>query len=161
MKTGWQKIDGKIYYFNKSGTFFAMMGTKYGDYGAMRTGWRTIGGKKYYFGPRNDHDGGTLADNYQRSGWQYIDRKWYYFDKYKSSINPGGMRTGLQTIASKKYYFDNKGIAQKGWITVSNKRYYFGNNFAAYSNGWYRVTENGQSKSCHFNRDSVLERCKK
>ncbi len=35
------------------------------------------------------------------------------------------MRTGFQTISSKKYYFNASGVMQTGWKTVSGNKYYF------------------------------------
>ena len=42
MKTGWQTIYGKKYYFGGAND------------GVMKTGWQKIGGNWYYFGGAND-----------------------------------------------------------------------------------------------------------
>ncbi len=64
MKTGWQTINGKKYYFKKSGIRSTSFGLKTGDYGIAVSGWQTINGKKYYFGP---YDNTSAADRYLRT----------------------------------------------------------------------------------------------
>ena len=53
--TGWQKVDGQWYYFEKSG--------------AMKTGWHEENGKTYYF----------KADGVMATDWCQIDNIWYHF----------------------------------------------------------------------------------
>jgi glucan-binding repeat-containing protein len=54
-----------------------------------------------------------------QTGITTIKSKKYYFD------DNGVMQTGLIQINSKTYYFDKKGVMQTGWETVSKKTYYF------------------------------------
>ncbi len=121
VKTGWQTIDGKKYYFNAKGVMQkngikTINGKKYyfDKKGVMKTGWQTIGKKKYYFNAK-----GVMQTN----GIKTINGKKYYFDK------KGVMKTGWQTISKKKYYFDAKGVMQKnGFKTIKGKKYYFDKN---------------------------------
>jgi lipoprotein-anchoring transpeptidase ErfK/SrfK len=96
MATGWRTIDGKKYYFRKSG-------------GKMVTGWKTLSGKTYYFNKK-----GVL-----QTGWKTIDEKKYYFEK------DGKMVTGWKTLKGKKYYFSKKGVMQTGWKKIQKKWYRF------------------------------------
>ncbi len=54
--TGWQKIEGKSYYFDKNGV--------------MQTGWLTLDGKKYYL----------LSTGAMAVGWKKVDSSWYFFE---------------------------------------------------------------------------------
>ena len=53
LKTGWQFIEGKWYYYNSNGN--------------KTTGWQYVGGKWYYM-----NSGGAMT-----TGWQYIGGRWY------------------------------------------------------------------------------------
>lgn len=90
-KNCWKKIDGKIYFFDKSGymitgwknykkTYFYLNEKQGSTKGAMLTGLRTINGKKYFLSKTT---GGMVT------GWKTIGGKRYYFDK--SSSNLGAM----------------------------------------------------------------------
>ena len=53
--SGWQKLDGKWYYYEN---------------GAAVTGWKQVSGKWYYFD----------STGVMKTGWQKISNKWYYFN---------------------------------------------------------------------------------
>ena len=120
---GWQKIDGKWYY--------------YGDNGKAK-GWNKIDGKWYYF-----DNGGAMLKNWQKidgnwyylddgamsKGWKKIDGYWYYFDD-------GAMSKGWKTVDGKMYYFDD-GAMSKGWKTIGGKTYYFDD--GAMVKGWQKL----------------------
>lgn len=107
MVTGWQTIDGKKYYFRKSG-------------GRMVTGWKTLAGKTYYFNKK-----GVL-----QTGWKTIGKKKYYFEP------DGKMASGWKTLKGKKYYFSRKGVMQKGWKQIQKKWYRFSLKTGAAMTGW-------------------------
>ena len=81
MKTGWQTISKKKYFFNKSS-------------GVMKKGWLTLSNKKYYLDPKT----GAM-----KTGWQTISKKKYYFN-----TSSGVMKKGWLKLGNKKYYFDPK-----------------------------------------------------
>ena len=140
VKTGWQTIDGKKYYYKEDGiqatywykvdgnyywfgtdgimkTYWQKVYNKYywlGSDGAMRTGWQTVYGKKYYLGNAND---GAM-----KTGWQTVDGKKYYL----GNASDGAMKTGWQTIDGKKYYLGNDGAMKTYWQSVDGKYYWFG-----------------------------------
>ncbi|MBQ9015702.1 MAG: L,D-transpeptidase family protein [Firmicutes bacterium] len=116
MKTGWQNIDGKRYYFQSSGARLTGLNkigsTTYYLNPEMKIGSQTISGKKYYF---NTSSGGMVK------GWLTIGSAKYYYDP-----SNGVMKTGWQTIKDNKYYFNpSDGAMVKGWQTISKKKYYF------------------------------------
>ena len=140
MKTGWQLIDSKWYYFASWGgmekdKWINLAGTYYylGKDGAMLTGWQEYNGNKYYL-----DSSGAMA-----TGWKEIEDEWYYFANWGGMetdwINPGGtwyylnsdgvMLRGLQTINGCEYYFlesgDMKGAMKTGWQLIDSKWYYF------------------------------------
>lgn len=53
------------------------------------------------------------------TGLKQIDKYWYYFN------SKGIMQKGFQTINKKLYYFNEKGIMQKGWFETPDKKKYF------------------------------------
>ena len=78
VKTGWQTIDGKKYYFGEEND------------GAMKTYWQQIDGKWYFFG----------NDGVMRTYWQKIWGKWYFL----GNASDGAMKTGWQQVYGKWYY---------------------------------------------------------
>jgi len=71
--TGWHKIGGLWYFFDKSGVMLIGLqeyeeNTYYlGTDGIMRTGWQEINGKKYYF-----NDSGAMLKNQWIDGTYYV-----------------------------------------------------------------------------------------
>jgi lactocepin len=129
--TGWNKIDGKWYYFN--------------DEGVMQTGWRQIDGKWYYF------DGsGAMATK-----WRQINGKWYHFEDSGAMTTmwrqlggnwyyfgtSGAMHTGWLKSGNDWYYFNDEGIMQTGWQDVDGHRYYLGTDGIMVT-GWQDIDGN-------------------
>lgn len=156
MKTGWQKVDDKWYYYGGKRD------------GAKKIGWQKVSGKWYYLDPttavmktgRLDlrsyaWDSATSSivnrgDVYylsssgaMKTGWNKENGKWYY---YKSSGamamslltwikngyyllgHDGAMITGLYDVNKDKCYFDkSSGKMKTGWVKDSGKWYYFNN----------------------------------
>lgn len=115
-QTGWQYIEGKLYYFAPGSGAMAtgwqeIEGAKYcfAADGVRLTGWQTVEEKQYYLG----HDGKQVT------GWQQIDGKSYYFTE------DGTMATGWQTVNGKRSYFSDEGMALTGWHVLDNKIYFF------------------------------------
>ena len=104
MKTGWQKIGNKKYYFGGAND------------GVMKTGWQKIDGKYYYFG-------GT-ADGAMKTGWTSVGSKWYYLD------SNGVMQTGYIKTGNTRFYMDANGVMQTGWQYVNGYKLYFKSNGA-------------------------------
>ena len=123
LKTGYTKIDGKYYYFNKDGY--------------MQGGHQMIGGKPYQFYTKEGYGYGKGWINYStgeraycegngklKTGYVKVDGKYYYFDE------DGYMQVGHQMIAGRPYQFyvkEGYGYG-KGWINYSTgeKAYCFG-----------------------------------
>ncbi|MGN0466507.1 MAG: glucosaminidase domain-containing protein [Lachnospiraceae bacterium] len=113
MTTGWKTINGKKFYFKKTGAIR--------EKGKMFTGWHTIDGKTYYFK--------MLGSKYKIgsmfTGWHTIGKKYFYFNK------SGHMLTGSYKISGKTFYFKKTGkTGEKGSVftgtrTVNNITYYY------------------------------------
>lgn len=115
-QTGWQYIDGKLYYFAPENGVMATGWQEienqryyFGTDGVRATGWKTVDGKTYYLG-----DAGKMV-----TGWQRIDDKAYYF------AEDGAMATGWHTVDGKRSYFSKEGMALTGWQKIDGKLYYF------------------------------------
>ena len=80
MVTGWQTIDGLLYYFDASG--------------AMAAGWVLDGGTWYY----------ATSSGALTSGWAYVGGAWYWLDP-----STHAMTTGVQEIDGVKYSFASNG----------------------------------------------------
>ena len=111
----WRSINGREYYFNKSGyrvTGWENIGGKeyyFMPEGYMWTGWASFGGTKYYFMP----------EGYMWTGWASFGNEKYYFDA------AGRMQTGWQDIDGKRYYFMPEGYMWTGWASFGGTKYYF------------------------------------
>ena len=148
--SGWQKIDGKWYYFYHDESdimvtgWFEIDGSHYyfSQWGKMVTGWTQINGNWYYF-----NQWGKMVN-----GWNQINNKWYYFNQWGKMVKgwaqisnkwyyfnaSGAMLTGWQQIGGKWYYFNNSGAMVKGWAAISGKWYYF-NASGAMLTGWQQI----------------------
>lgn len=112
MLTGFQKLDGKTYYFNDTGRL-------------VTGGWNKVGSKWYYM-----NSNGSV-----RTGWQKIDGKWYYL----SGWDNGAMLTGMQKLDGTNYFFNSSGeMATNSWKSSNGKWYYFGSSGAALK-GWQKI----------------------
>ena len=119
---GWQKIDGKWYYFYSgyaiAGLDYKMEGKTYSfaDNGALNIGWFKKDGKWYYA-----NSSGALV---MRS-WKKISGKWYFFDR------DGCMRTGPNYIDGEWQIFGTSGAWIKPTKDLSKvkvgEQVYFGN----------------------------------
>lgn len=114
---GWQKIEGKNYYFNENGeavTKNSLIGKIRCDFGSdgvfkgKYTGWTTAGEKKFYY-----------VDGIKRTGWYYYKDNWYYFNG-----SNGAMVTGTAEIDGITQVFSSDGIWQ-GKNEVDVARIYF------------------------------------
>ena len=89
--TGWQKIDGKTYYFEADG--------------AMKKGLLTAGDKQYYLDEK---------DGFKQLGFVKVADKVYYF------VENGDKKTGFIKIDDKTYYL-KEGVRLTGDITVDGE----------------------------------------
>ena len=76
VKSGWQTISGKRYYFGPKGKMYAKK-------------WASIGGKRYYF-----KKNGQMA-----AGWTKVDKTYYYF------TGAGTLDRSTIAKQGKDYYF--------------------------------------------------------
>jgi len=128
LKSCFQKIDGKTYYFKSNG-YVAKGLTKISgktylfntSTGVMYTGWVTYKGNKYYFGS----NGAAYTE------WEEIGGKEYYFNPTTCV-----MAKGFYRVKTKLHYFDSNGVEQFGWITVSGKKYHL-DEYGVVQFGWH------------------------
>lgn len=158
--TGWQKIDGRWFYFNSSGAmlkgwqqiggkwyYFIVQGSV-GQSGTMLTGWQHLsGGKTFYF-----NSSGAM-----QTGWQKIDGKWYYFLVQGKAGQSGTMLTGWQKLSNKWFYFNSSGVMQTGWQKIGGKWYYFlvqgkAGQSGTMLTGWQKLS----NKWYYFNASGVM-----
>ncbi|WP_283680572.1 hypothetical protein [Clostridium perfringens] len=148
VESGWQKIDGKTYYFDEhngmaKGVSCISISDKYevylfNDDGSLTTGngWREIGGKWYYF-----NDNNSLA-----TGWKTINGKTYHFNSYMD-IGPTLIQ-GNRPEEEKLYYFGEDGelINRKGWTKLNDNWFYF-NDDSSLKTKWQTIG----GKTYYFN----------
>ena len=130
-KAGWQKINGKYYYYTSAGVMLksrwitiAPIGKYYvNKYGYRLTGLCKMPGGYRYFS----------KDGVSQYGWKTINKKKYYFQK----SNRLAITNQIYKFSNgKSYLFDSKGVMQTGWQKVNNKWYYFKNNMKT---GWLEL----------------------
>ncbi len=125
--TGWKKISGKWYYFDKNSgektvnTERKIDGKTYcfNSEGIMQTGWIAKEGGAYYYAKSD----GSLVEN----GWLKTGNVWYYFQSCY-------MVRGAVKIDGKEHFFKDSGawteeIAEKytGWKQAGTEWYYYDN----------------------------------
>ncbi len=138
---GWQKIDGKWYYFSEDGDsgWHYSAGEMYQNEIAIQNG-------KFYFMT----SGGAMKTNgwcqstawhYAKSNgalvakaWEKIGGKWYYFNEYAQ------LQTGWLKQSGKWYYLGTDGAMRLGWQQVDGKWYYFGTSTGFMHTGWQEVS---------------------
>ncbi|MDE6312848.1 MAG: cell wall hydrolase [Lachnospiraceae bacterium] len=140
---GFQKIDGKTYYFDNNGV--------------MLTGFQEIKGYTYYFKSNGQRVTGLrkigkytyLFDKKGRmqTGFQTYNDATYYFNK------KGRMQTGFQTIKKKVYYFEENGVMAIKWKTIDNKKYYFDKK-GRMATGFQTISK----KKYYFNEEGVMQK---
>ena len=143
IKSSFQSIGGKTYYFNSKGYivkgWVTVNSKKYfmnRSTGVMCTGWVTDSGHKYYLG----------SNGVAYTEWNQISGSWYYFKPSNCQ-----MATGFYLVKGKKHYFNSKGVEQFGWITVSGKKYHL-DQYGVVQTGWQTINK----KKYYFNSNGVM-----
>ena len=123
LTTGFKKVDGKLYYFDK-------------DTAKMRTGWvwasdsegSVMDGKYAGFESSRRTEAwwymGSNGAYQKKTGWQTIGGKKFYFGSYKDSVyniknmyfDYAMMLAGQAKVGGKYYIFNTKDGMQTGWI---------------------------------------------
>ena len=130
--TGWQKVDGKWYYYDKTGVkqFSKWIG---GNYYVKADGTMAISefvdNGNYYVGKDGKWDKGTkwlksgdkwyyiVSGKVQKSKWVQISKKWYHFDK-------DGIMETSKWIDGKYYVKADGTMAISEWVDAG--KYYVG-----------------------------------
>lgn len=113
---GIQKIENKLYYFDKSGFLYKKYGKK------------TIKGKTYYFN----------QDYSLKTGVVKIKKASYYFMKKTGEMYDKGK--GIKKVEGNYYCFSKKGQLKSGWYRDGKKkRYYFDKKTFTAKTGWKYV----------------------
>ncbi len=152
VKSQWQRVDGKWYYFDANGYaltgFQTVEGSRYyfdsdcvmrtgwftvgktwhyaNPSGALVTGWATIGGARYYLKPGN----GAMA-----SGVQKINGTWHVFQPSGALVTGKGWKKA----GGKWYYFNASGAPATGWKKLSGTWYYLNPTTGIMATGWTLV----------------------
>ncbi len=106
VQTGWQKIDGKWYYFTEE---------SYDAWGSMLSdGLYLVDGAYEYFNPN-----GICETAMGNSNWRRVGGKLRYV------LADGTYVTGWKRIGTKDFFFDTNGDMVRGWVEYSGNKYYF------------------------------------
>ena len=141
MKYGWQDNGiNKFYLDEKTGELytglFTYMNNKYyaNDQGFILVGQQTIDGKTYFFS-RAENTFGQMKYGMQDDG---INK--FYLDE-----TSGELIKGQFEYKNDKYYANDQGYIQGGFVTIEGKKYFYsrakGNNFGKLKYGWSNAPE--------------------
>lgn len=150
-KNGWKEENGKTYYYVND---------------KKVTGWEKINGSYYYFNKstgemyRNKFFQGTDGNNYYvdkngkrpASKWITYNGKTYYISKNGYALK------NMKKVDGKYYYFHTSNsylCKNKKIIKQNGNIYYFGKDGARYEDGWYEITENGQTHTYYFRENGT------
>lgn len=152
--TGWQTIDGKLYYFGADGAmqtgWLNEEGKTYylSSDGTLSVGWLETDGNRYYFDangvlfkdgwlqlPEGTYligtEGQPLTGWVERDGLRYYlnedgirDERWQDTAAGLTYVENGEKRVGWLDAPEGKFYFNEEGVSQSGWITDKLGRYY-------------------------------------
>lgn len=129
LKTGWQTVEGKRYYYDTEigqpvyGWYTYLDQLYYIDANAGKlTGEQKINGIPYAFDEYGCVQTGLISysdgslylydeNAVPASGWTTTGSGTYYFSK-------NGAAMGVTEINGKSYYFTNSGLLQTGWLTM-------------------------------------------
>lgn len=140
---GWNKIDGRWYYFNNEGNmhkgWMQDNGTWYylDNNGVMQTGWLSDGRYWYYL-----QSSGAMA-----TGWVLDNDIWYYLN------SSGQMQTGWLELGSTWYYLQSNGAMVTGWLSNGGYWYYLqssgvmATDWLLENNTWYYLNSSGQMQT--------------
>ena len=98
---GWNKINGKWYYFDKNGSW-----------STMATGWKKVGNTWYYL----------KSSGEMTTGWIQINGVWYFLE------SSGAMATGWKELGGTWYFFESGGNMVTGNKTIGGVNYNFDSN---------------------------------
>ncbi len=144
LATGWKKIDGVWYYFNKWGYMYNdIVNIKIGDNHYAFRGSGAMVEDSWYSKTWTYDDGTTYTDwvyankdGSLATGWKKINGTWYYFDKY------GWMRADEFISGDEEgkiyYYVDESGAMATGWKKIDDEWYYFDANGVWVTNSWIK-----------------------
>ena len=181
--TGWQKVDGKWYYYDKTGVkqFSKWIG---GNYYVKADGTMAISefvdNGNYYVGKDGKWDKGTkwlksgdkwyyiVSGKVQKSKWMQIGKKWYHFNKdgiMETSkwiggnyyVKADGTMAISEFVDNGNYYVGKDGKWDKGtkWLKSGDKWYYIVSGKVQKSK-WVQISK----KWYHFDKDGIMETSK-
>ena len=158
LKTGWQTINSKKYFFENAenpedcykthtgkvidaGWFELANGQRcYADAnGNVKTGWQTIDKQRYYFD----------ANGVLQTGWFKVGNYHYYGEpeaanKEDQTIPVGAVAKGIKEIQGQTYVFHTSQYYMlSGWQTVNGQRFYLEadeNTRAKAKTGWFTLS---------------------
>ena len=142
MATYWQEIDGERYWFSGDGTMdtglWSIEGSTYylGEDGKLHTGWLALEGNRYYMD----------ADGAMQTGWQEIGGERYHFRE------TGAMDTGLVILEGETYRFQDDGPLFTGWDVLEEELVYYLPE-GPRATGWQEI----DSKLYYFEKNGAMQ----
>ena len=149
---GWEKVDGKWYYYKANGSLATgeplLIDNNFYYFnkdGVLQTGWFHISGSLWSYADKSGiikqkgwlQDGGSwyyFNLYFMQTGWHKVSGVKYYFDK-----TSGKMVTGWQEIDGKWYLFNSSGAMQTGWKQSGNTWYYLDPSDGSMVTGWKEI----------------------
>ncbi len=171
LKTGWQTINGRKYFFENAekpedcykthsgkdidaGWFELDNGQIcYADaYGNIKTGWQTIEKQRYYFDANGVLQTGWFKVGKAKTGWFTISGRNYYAEESTSGDEAAKDIVYKGTVAKGVKSIDKDATGKQGTETYvfHNSQYYMLTGFQSYGGKRYYLQSNGKAKTGWF-----------
>ena len=154
LQTGWKTVEGKKYYFDKSGILMT------GEFVIGKDTYRTYSAEDDAVKADPAYLGSVFSGSYgscyydnngkRLTGWVKTGNDNYYYDP-----ESGRLKTGRFAVGNYMYFADAKGRRLTGFVRYNGDIYYCDNSGIARS-GWQNIKVDGANRKFYFDTNGIM-----